>query len=126
MTKNVQFSENFILQCKKKLLSVKADLLNRSSELAENFVQLDKGRGDEIDQSSAHQEEHSFLINQSRIKNQLFEIEQALARIEKNSFGLCEETLEPIEEPRLIAIPWTRLSIEGAEIREYAQKKYAR
>lgn len=126
MTKNYNLSEQIILQCKKKLLSVKADLLNRSNELAKNFTQIDKGSGDEIDQSSAHQEEHSFLINQSRIKNQLFEIEQALSRIEKNTFGVCEETQEPIEEPRLIAIPWTRLSIEGAEIREYAQKKYAR
>lgn len=126
MTKNIIFSEQFILQCKKKLLSVKADLLNRSNDLTKNFASLDKSSGDEIDQSSAHQEEHSFLINQSRIKKQIFEIEQALARIEKNSFGLCEETQEPIEEPRLLAIPWTRLSIEGAEIREYAQKKYAR
>ena len=41
-------------------------------------------------------------------------------------FGICEETEEVIEPERLRAIPWTRLSIEGAEIRESVNKRYAR
>ncbi len=54
------------------------------------------------------------------------EIEGALGRIEKGLYGVCEETEEIIEAERLLAIPWTRLSIEGAEIRESLGKKYAR
>ncbi len=42
------------------------------------------------------------------------------------AYGICEETEELIEEDRLLAIPWTRLSIEGAEIRESVNKRYAR
>jgi DnaK suppressor protein len=61
-----------------------------------------------------------------RLRSQLIEIESALARIENGSFGVCEETEEYIEPERLRAIPWTRLSIEGAEIRESVNKKYAR
>lgn len=114
-----------IQQCRQKLLKIKADLLNRSKQAAADFNQIDKAAGDEIDQSSAHQEEHAFLINQNRLKSQLVEIELALARIETGSYGICEETEEPIESDRLLAIPWTRLSIEGAEIRESAQKRYA-
>jgi DnaK suppressor protein len=57
---------------------------------------------------------------------QLFEIESALARIDSNVFGICEETLEPIEVERLLAIPSTRLSIEGAELREAVKRKFAR
>jgi DnaK suppressor protein len=56
----------------------------------------------------------------------LSEIESALGRIESGIFGLCEETEEPIEAERLLAIPWTRLSIEGAEIRESMNKRYAK
>lgn len=111
--------------CKQKLLKMKAELLNRAKQAATDFNQIDKASGDEIDQSSAHQEEHTFLVNQNRIKTQLLEIEQALARIENGTYGVCEETEEKIESERLLAIPWTRLSIEGAEIREAAQKKYA-
>ena len=116
---------NLIDLCKQKLLKMKMDLLNRSRQAAKNFNQIDKSHGDEIDQSAAHQEEHSFLINQNRLKDQLLEIEQALSRIEQGTYGICEETEEKIEAERLLAIPWTRLSIEGAEIRETAQRRYA-
>ena len=50
----------------------------------------------------------------------------ALARIEQGTFGVCEETEEVIESERLLAIPWTRLSIEGAEIREAVSRRFAR
>lgn len=111
--------------CRQKLLKMKADLLNRARQAANDFNQIDKAAGDEIDQSAAHQEEHAFLVNQTRIKTQLMEIEFALSRIENGTYGVCEVTEEKIETERLLAIPWTRLSIEGAEMQETAQKKYA-
>lgn len=116
---------DLVSTCKQKLLKMKADLLNRARQAAADFNQIDKAAGDEIDQSSAHQEEHAFLVNQDRIKSQLLEVEFALARIENGTYGVCEETEEKIETERLLAIPWTRLSIEGAEIRESAQKRFA-
>lgn len=78
-----------------------------------------------MDQTSTMQAEHAYVVNQSRLREQLIEIEFALARIENGNFGICEETSEPIEIERLLAIPWTRLSIEGAEIREVSSKKFA-
>lgn len=111
--------------CRDKLLKMKADLMNRAKQSTDHFNQIDKASGDEIDQSAAHQEEHTFLVNQYRIKEQIIEIDFALARIQQGTYGICEETEEKIETERLLAIPWTRLSIEGAEIRENAQKKYA-
>jgi DnaK suppressor protein len=110
--------------CKQKLLKMRTDLINRSKQAAEDFNEIDKSSGDEIDQSSAHQEEHNFLVNQNRLKEQLLEIDFALSRIEQGTYGICEETDEKIEAERLLAIPWTRLSIEGAEMRERMQKKY--
>ena len=50
----------------------------------------------------------------------------ALARIEQGCYGVCEETGEIIESERLMALPWTSLSIEGAEIREAINKKHVR
>jgi len=116
---------DLIAICKQKLLNTKADLMNRAKQAAAHFNQIDKASGDEIDQSAAHQEEHTFLINQNRIKEQIMEIDFALARIQQGTYGICEETEEKIEADRLLAIPWTRLSIEGAEIRENAKRKYA-
>lgn len=116
-------SEEVIQVCRTKLLNYKAQLLNQMKNSAADFNLVDKSRGDESDLSAAHQEEHNFLISQTRMKTQLMEIEFALARIENGAYGLCEETDEVIEIERLLAIPWTRLSIEGAEIRESQIKK---
>lgn len=118
-------SETIVMECKKKLLIAKQDVLNRFRAAQRDLVHYDKG-GDEADQSVAHIEEHSFLISQERMRNQLVEIEMALARIEQGTFGICEETDEYIEPERLLAIPWTRLSIEGAEMREAVSRKFAR
>jgi len=111
--------------CRQKLLTFKADLLNQIQNAKNAFNLLDKSHGDESDLAVAHQEEHTFLINQDRMKHQLLEIERALSRIEQGTYGLCEETDEVIETERLMAIPWTRFSIEGAEIREALIKKSA-
>lgn len=100
------------------LLEIKQSILVQMENLQKEFNTVDKVKGDESDLAAAHQEEHSFLISQDRLKFQLFEIEKALSRIENGTFGVCEVTYEPIENVRLKAIPWTRYSIEGAEIVE--------
>ena len=46
-------------------------------------------------------------------QNALFEIEQAINRIENGTYGQCELTGQPIEPERLKAIPWTRFSMEA-------------
>ena len=46
-------------------------------------------------------------------QNALYEIEQAINRIENGSFGKCELTGQEIEPERLTAIPWTRFSMEA-------------
>lgn len=118
-------NRDFIEECREKLTDLKSDLLNkfmtRRGELSSQEF-----RGDEIDMTSSIMAENELLASQSRIRHQLMEIEYALARIEAGQFGVCEETDEPIEIERLKAIPWTRLSIEGAEIRESTSKQRRR
>lgn len=126
---NPNLSQAILQECRQKLLSMKQELLNRSRAAALQFSQSQSMRstsGDEIDQTVAQLEEHTFLVSQDRLRDQLLEIETALARMERGTFGICEETEEPIELERLLAIPWTRLSIEGAELREAMSRKYAR
>ena len=120
------FKEDFIGECKSKLLTMKAELLNRVKVARMEIVASDKSSGDEADQSVALLNEEAVLINNDRIRSQLLEIEFALARIASGEYRICEETHEPIEEQRLRAIPYTRLSIEGAEIRESTVRRFAR
>lgn len=107
--------------CKEKLLSTKAELLNRMQAHRADFYERHSG-GDEADQSVANTTENQLFHAIHRVRQQIVEIEAALARIENGTYGICEETQEPIETNRLLAIPWTRLSLEGAEIRENFRK----
>lgn len=43
----------------------------------------------------------------------IYEIEEALKRIEKNTYGICELTGKQIPRARLEAIPWTRFTVEA-------------
>jgi DnaK suppressor protein len=119
-------SSALVNECRKKLVTLRQDLLNRVRMVQLDFGHLEKSSGDEVDQTVALLAENHLLISQERMRNQLFEIDQALARIENGTYGICEETEEPIEIDRLYAVPWTRLSIEGAEIQEALMRKFAR
>lgn len=117
--------ETIITVCKQRLIEVKSELLNRMRSNFADYHNRDRG-GDETDQAVDVLAEQQFVSEQERLRRQLLEIELALAKIEEGIYGICEETDEPIETQRLLAIPWTRLSIEGAEIREVLSKRYAK
>jgi DnaK suppressor protein len=120
-------TRELVEKCRNKLVAAKAEILNRVRESrADLYNSEDAKGGDEGDQTLRALAESEFLSMHERLRKQLMEIESALARIEKGLYGVCEETEELIEPERLLAIPWTRLSIEGAEIRESIGKKYAR
>jgi DnaK suppressor protein len=51
-------------------------------------------------------------------RNLLREINNALAKIQNGTYGICEGTGLPIGKPRLEAAPWARYSIEYARQRE--------
>lgn len=46
-------------------------------------------------------------------QDSLYEIDEALKRIEKGTYGICELTDKPIPKARLQAVPWTRFTVEA-------------
>jgi RNA polymerase-binding transcription factor DksA len=46
-------------------------------------------------------------------QDSVYEIEEALKRIERKSYGVCELTGKPIPKARLEAIPWTRFTVDA-------------
>ena len=110
-------SKTFLNECKQRLIESKVDILNRIKSSRET-LSTDRVSGDSADHSHRLMEENELLSFQAQWRKQLVEIEHALSRIENGQYGICEETEEPIEPSRLRAIPWTRFSVEGAEIRD--------
>lgn len=107
-----------IQECKQELIELKTHLLDRLRYLKTELNSLEKTSSEEGDQSINQVTEHYIFVNHQRIRYLLFEVESALLRVEKGTFGFCEETGEQIEIARLKLIPYTRLSTEGAEIRD--------
>jgi DnaK suppressor protein len=121
-----RLTDQFIRECRTRLLEMKTEILNRTRSLTREYEARDRGGSDEGDMTMEILAENDFLSTQGRLKARLIEIDHALSRIEKGLYGICEETDEPIEVERLRALPWTRLSIEGAEIRESLERRFAR
>jgi len=110
-------------ECKQKLLKLRQERLNGLKALEGSLT--DQVSGDEGDMAQTFENQHSALVQREKLIYELREIDDALRRVDEGSYGECEVTGEPIESERLKAIPWTRLSIEGAEFRENSRKKYA-
>ncbi|TVQ78411.1 MAG: TraR/DksA family transcriptional regulator [Bradymonadales bacterium] len=114
-------SKKVIETCRKKLTDLKQKHMNTLQLLSTELVK--EASGDIADKARELQEEVFSLARREKLSQELSEIEQALDRIKSNRFGICEETGNPIEEKRLLSIPWTRLSLEGAEIREMERQE---
>ena len=72
-------------------------------------------QGDMADQASGNNEVHIQLKLKQTDAKILQAIEEALGRIDKGTYGICRDCGEPIPEPRLNAIPWTRVCIACKE-----------
>jgi DnaK suppressor protein len=72
-------------------------------------------QGDLADQASGNNEVHIQLKLKQTDAKILQAIEEALARIEKGTYGICRDCGEPIAPARLNAIPWTRVCITCKE-----------
>ena len=66
-------------------------------------------RGDLIDQATAETEAKVQVRLRQTESHLLRAIEEALARIEQGTFGMCQACGHPIASGRLNAVPWTRL-----------------
>lgn len=114
-----RFTKKTAIELYKKLLNKKAEVQNRpyASKYALSLLGGEKG-GDQADQVNRLQEEVRHTEQIQRDNLLLEKILLALKRIESGEYGICEQTEEVIELNRLQSLPWTTLSIEGAEIEE--------
>jgi RNA polymerase-binding transcription factor DksA len=103
---------------RKKLLEERAKLSARHSSELRASEGLRSEVEDEGDAASRANGEDA-LVSLAEVDHQrLREIERALAKFELGTYGLDEDTGEPIEFARLAIIPWARRSARTEEDRE--------
>lgn len=117
----------FLKQTKERLLEMKAQLLREiESDLrAERQGEKDEGR-DTYDVASEERDREIHFLLSDRDREKLEAIEQALARIEDRTYGICESCGEEIQQERLKAMPFTRLCVQCQSERELEARRTRR
>jgi len=95
-----------------RLLELRDQLLRQMNVLAKESAQEMAGYSLHMADSGTDNFDRDFALSLlSSDQDAIYEIEEALKRIEKGTYGICELTNKPIPRARLEAIPWTRFTV---------------
>jgi DnaK suppressor protein len=96
----------------RRLLELREQLTRQMDGLAKESAQEMAGYSLHMADSGTDNFDRDFALSLlSSDQDAVYEIEEALRRIEKNTYGICELTGKPIPHSRLEAIPWTRFTV---------------
>jgi len=108
-----------------KLITWREELLRESSETIQKTLQTTElQKPDLADRASAETDHQLELRTRDRERKLITKINEALLRIDDETYGYCEETGEPITVARLDARPVATLSIEAQERHERMEKTH--
>ena len=107
---------------KKLLLEEKRRLLEKAAETTQSLQQENEVTPDWTDRATIEEEQALELRVRDRERKLMKKIDEALERIEKGTYGWCEETGEPIGLKRLLARPTATLCLEAQERHERLEK----
>jgi DnaK suppressor protein len=98
------------------LLQIRDSLLRERREHEEAVRDPHEPGGEDAVDRANEKCDNTTLIAEIRLEDaELTEVEAALGRIRKGTYGICELTGRPIPAARLRALPWARLSRDAAE-----------
>jgi DnaK suppressor protein len=97
-----------------RLLELREQLLRQMDGLAKESAEEMPGYSLHMADSGTDNFDRDFALSLlSSDKDAVYEIEEALKRIERKTYGICELTGKSIPKARLEAIPWTRFTVEA-------------
>jgi DnaK suppressor protein len=96
------------------LVELRDQLRRQMDGLAQESAQELAGYSLHMADSGTDNFDRDFALSLlSSDQDAIYEIEEALKRIEKKTYGTCELTGKQIPKARLEAIPWTRFTVEA-------------
>jgi len=110
---------------KQKLLTWKVEIVEQTRETVEFLQGENVSHPDPADTAVANADRQLELRTRDRLRKLTKKIDKALTRIENGTYGLCEETGDPIRVGRLDARPIATLSIEAQEMHERGERTRA-
>lgn len=107
------------------LIKWRQDLIRESEETISSTLQTTElQKPDLADRASAETDHALELRTRDRERKLISKINKAIARIDEDEYGYCEETGEPITIGRLKARPIATLSLEAQERHERMEKTH--
>lgn len=111
--------DSFTRQQKEKLLQLRDAMVDSMAGVAQDTLRS-RAEGSEASAFGMHQADagsdaydRDFALSLlSQEQDALYEIDQALKRIELGTYGICEMSGKPIPHARLEAIPFARFTVE--------------
>ena len=101
---------------KESLLKKRAEILSEGGgKPLQTLMDNNARQGDLADKASGNNEVHVQLKIKQTDAKILQAIEEALWRMEQDTYGICRDCGEAIASVRLNAIPWTRVCITCKE-----------
>jgi len=97
-----------------RLLELREQLLRQMDGLAKESAEEIPGYSLHMADSGTDNFDRDFALSLlSSDQDAIYEIEEALKRIEKSTYGICELTGKLIPKARLEAIPWARFTVQA-------------
>jgi len=118
-SKKARRLDPFVQQQKEKLLQLRDAMVDSMAGVAQDTLRA-RAEGSEASAFGMHQADagsdaydRDFALSLlSQEQDALYEIDQALKRIELGTYGVCEMSGKPIPRARLEAIPFARFTVE--------------
>ncbi len=130
---NNHHSSAFIKKQRQRLLDLRDELVDSMSGMTRDTIR-NAPEGSEASGSGQHQGDagsdaydRDFALSVlAKEQDALYEIEQALRRIQAGTYGICEISLIKIPQARLEAIPFARLTVEcqAQWEKEYGKRRF--
>ena len=97
-----------------RLIELREQLLRQMDGLAKESAEEIPGYSLHMADSGTDNFDRDFALSLlSSDQDAIYEIEEALKRIEKSTYGICELTGKQIPKARLEAIPWARFTVQA-------------
>ena len=108
----------------RRLLTERLDvLLHEAARAVNSIVEAQDASGDLTDQATVEGDQSVLLRIRERERGLIVKIREALDRIERGTYGICEECGEAISERRLMARPVATLCIGCKVSQEKAEHR---
>jgi len=109
----------FLIKQKERLLQLRDSMLDSMMGVAKDNLRT-RAEGSEASAFGMHQADagsdaydRDFALSLlSQEQDALYEIEEALKRVDLGTYGICEMSGKPIAHPRLEALPFARYTVE--------------